>query len=131
MLFVWQHSPESSFSLVCVLQHFVLFIDMIHILLFHQLLVHPHFLEYFLPHYYIHICYKYKARIHPHASACYNDNDNYNFYSYSSFFCIKPIISKYLFKRRTLNLIQIFLNFFIRNPPSGYFFSATLRKRLY
>ena len=29
--FVWQHVPDSSFSLVCILQHFVSFIDILHI----------------------------------------------------------------------------------------------------
>ena len=34
-LFSWQHSPDFSFSLVCILQHFVSSIDMFHIPLSH------------------------------------------------------------------------------------------------
>ena len=33
--FVWQHAPDFSFSLVCILQHFVSSIDMFHIPLSH------------------------------------------------------------------------------------------------
>jgi len=72
--FIWQHVPASSFSLVCILQHFVSSIDMFHILLCH--LGRP-------------LCHTYrlnKNTLHIYQNVLLKNSDNYshNFYTLSS-----------------------------------------------
>ena len=58
--FIWQHVPDSSFSLVCILQHLVSSIDILHI---------PH----------VHNSYNYKHHTYHHVLLKNNGNCNYNF----------------------------------------------------
>ena len=62
---IWQHVPDSSFSLVCILQHFVSFIDILHI---------PH----------VHNSYNYIIHTYHHVPLKNSDSYNYNFYTLSS-----------------------------------------------
>jgi hypothetical protein len=59
--FTWQHVPASSFSLVCILQHFVSSIDILHI---------PH----------VHNSYNYKLHTYHRVLLKNSDSYNYNFY---------------------------------------------------
>ena len=58
--FTWQHVPASSFSLVCILQHFVLSIDILHIL-------------------HVHNSYNYITHTYHHVPLKNSDNYSYNF----------------------------------------------------
>jgi len=60
--FVWQHAPDSSFSLVCILQHFVSSIDILHI---------PH----------VRSSYNYKLHTYHHVPLKNSGNYSYNFYT--------------------------------------------------
>ena len=60
--FTWQQVPASSFSLVCVLQHFVLSIDILHI---------PH----------VHNSYNYIIHTYHRVLLKNSDSYNYNFYT--------------------------------------------------
>ena len=62
--FTWQHVPDSSFSLVCILQHFVSSIDILHTLLAH---VRRQY------NYINHTCLRVLLKN--------NENYNYNFYT--------------------------------------------------
>ena len=59
--FIWQHVPDSSFSLVCILQHFVSSIDILHIPLCS------------------HNCYRNTHHINQNVLLKNNGNYNYNF----------------------------------------------------
>ena len=61
--FIWQHVPASSFSLVCILQHFVSSIDILHIPLCN------------------HNCYKNIHHINQNVLLKNSDSYNYNFYT--------------------------------------------------
>ena len=61
--FTWQHSPDSSFSWVCAPQHFVLSIDILHILLCN------------------HSCYRNTRRINQNVLLKNSDSCNYSFYT--------------------------------------------------
>jgi len=63
--FTWQHVPDFSFSLVCILQHFVSSIDILHI---------PH----------VHNSYNYKHHTYHHVLLKNSGNYSYNFYTLSS-----------------------------------------------
>ena len=63
---IWQHVPSSSFSLVCILQHFVLSIGMFHIPLCN------------------HNCYRNIRHINQNVLLKNSDNRSYNFYTLSS-----------------------------------------------
>ena len=65
---VWQHVPDSSFSLVCILQHFVSSTDILHSLLCN------------------HNCYRNIRHINLNVLSKNSDNHSYNFYIYSFFF---------------------------------------------
>jgi len=60
--FTWQHVPDSSFSLVCILQHFVSSIDILHI---------PH----------VRSSYNYKLHTYHHVPLKNSGNYSYNFYT--------------------------------------------------
>ena len=60
--FTWQHVPASSFSLVCILQHFVSSIDILHI---------PH----------VHNSYNYKPHTYHRVPSKNSGNYSYNFYT--------------------------------------------------
>ena len=64
--FTWQHVPASSFSLVCILQHFVSSIDILHI---------PH----------VHSSYNYRHHTYHHVLLKNSGNYSYNFYTLSFF----------------------------------------------
>ena len=61
--FIWQHVPDSSFSWVCIPQHFVLSIDILHILLCNH-------------NYYMNI-----RHINQNVLLKNSDNHNYSFYT--------------------------------------------------
>ena len=61
--FTWQHVPDSSFSLVCILQHFVSSIDILHIPLCN------------------HNCYKNIHHINQNVLLKNSDNCSYSFYT--------------------------------------------------
>jgi len=61
---IWQHVPDSSFSLVCILQHLVSSIDILHI---------PH----------VHNSYNYKHHTYHHVLLKNSGNYSYNFYTLS------------------------------------------------
>ena len=61
--FIWQHVPDSSFSWVCAPQHFVLSIDILHILLCN------------------HNYYRNIHHINRNVLLKNSDNHNYNFYT--------------------------------------------------
>ena len=90
--FTWQHVPDSSFSLVCILQHLVSSIDILHI---------PH----------VHNSYNYKHHTYHHVLLKNSGNYSYNFYTLSSLFkqsqnLFRGLIIHFLIIFGLLNVIE-------------------------
>ena len=96
--FTWQHVPDSSFSLVCILQHLVSSIDILHI---------PH----------VHSSYNYITHTYHHVLLKNSDNYSYNFYTLSSLFkqaqnLFRGLIIHFLIIFSLLNIIKELVSIF-------------------
>ena len=90
--FIWQHVPDYSFSLVCILQHFVSSTDILHI---------PH----------VRSSYNYKYRTYHHVPLKNSGNYSYNFYTLSSLFkysqnLFRGLIIHFLIILGLLNIVE-------------------------
>ena len=72
--FIWQHVPASSFSLVCILQHFVSSIDILHI---------PH------------VHNSYNCILHTYHHVLLKNSDSYNCNFYTLSFLLKKPFRKF------------------------------------
>jgi len=95
--FTWQHVPASSFSLVCILQHFVSSIDILHI---------PH----------VHSSYNYIIHTYHHVPLKNSGNYSYNFYTLSFLFKYSQNFLSFVFIHfiilNLLNIVEVLISIF-------------------
>ena len=96
--FIWQHVPDSSFSLVCILQHFFSFTGILHI---------PH----------VHNSYNCILHTYHHVLLKNSDSYNCNFYTLSFLLkksqnLFKGFIIHFLIILSLLNIVEVLITIF-------------------